>query len=56
MNTCYTVLFDSSHPAELFSFGFLDELSVHLRRPSLARSPGGLDLKRLATALINSPD
>jgi len=40
MNTCYTVLFDSSHPAELFSFGFPDGLSVYLRRPSLARNPG----------------
>ena len=53
MNTCYVAR--SSRPAELFSFGFLDGLPVHLRRPYLREAPAGFGLERLATAFMNKP-
>jgi hypothetical protein len=53
MNTRYAVR--SSRPAELFSFGLLDGLSVRLRRPYLREAPTGFGLECLATAFTNNP-
>jgi hypothetical protein len=53
MNTCYVVR--SSCLAELFSFGLLDGLRVHLRLPYLQEAPAGFGLERLATAFMNNP-
>jgi len=52
MNTCYVVR--SSRPAELFSFGLLDGLSVRLRRPYLSEAPAGFGLECFATAFMYS--
>jgi hypothetical protein len=53
MHTCCVVR--SSRPAWLFSFGLLDGLHVHLRRPYLREAPAGFGLERLATAFMNNP-
>jgi hypothetical protein len=53
MNTCSVVRF--SRPAWLFSFGLLDGLHVHLRRPYLREATAGFGLERLATAFMNNP-
>ncbi len=53
MNTCSGVR--SSRPAGFFSFGLLDGLRVHLRRPYVRETPAGFSLKHLATAFMNNP-
>jgi len=44
-----------SHPARLFSFGFLDVLIEYASVASLARSHGGLRSPYLETAFLNNP-
>jgi hypothetical protein len=53
MTTCYVVR--SSRPTGLFSFDFLDGLSVRLRRPHLREAPAGFGLEHLATAFMYNP-
>ena len=53
MNTCYVVR--SSRPAELFSFGLLDGLSVRLRLPYLREAPAGFGLECFPTGFMNNP-
>ena len=53
MNTYYAVR--SSRPAGLFSFGLLDGLLVHLRRPYLREALPSFGHERLATAFMNNP-
>ena len=53
MNTCYVAR--SSRPAGRFSFGLLDGLPVHLRRPYLREAAAGFGLERRATAFMNNP-